>query len=244
MSQRKKRFEPKRKPQYLVLTSCRPEEIDSASLKFRDLQVLYEIMCEHSARYVQAIEEEQARCGKALDLNAPVPASVRRLEDLIRTLFTSMLTNYESIIHYIRDAVRNDEESSALLADLLGKDEVLNSLERLRNMDVHHEALHTLIGTRYRILGASAAFSSIETREVHQHFQLQHEGVGFYPAALAKTRQFIRQPGLVEFVTYTSILQLAHSCVHAVANLLNDPVIREGLGTSGKYACLACRQPE
>jgi len=220
-----KTFKAKRKPKYLVLTKCEPEEIDNISLKVRDLHTILSLMMDQTREYVSSIEEEHRRCGTAIDLDAAVGESTRKLENLIRILFAAFLSAYASLIYYVKESITPDGNS--WLEKRRGSSEALSALDRLRNMEVHHEPLHTLIGMRYRVLGAGALFSSLESRETHAHLQLWHEGIGFYPPPLAKTAHFKSQPGLVEFVTYNSILELAHVAIHEVVSLIEDAVAHQ-----------------
>jgi hypothetical protein len=209
-------------PEYWVLTKCEPEEIDNISLKLRDLHTILSLMIDQTSTYISAIEEEHRRCSTAIDLESPVSENARQLENLIRILFSAHLSAHSSVIHYVKQSVT--PEGNAWLRKRQRSREALTALDRLRNMDVHNEPLNTLIGMRYRILGPGKLFSSLDTKETHAHLPLGHEGVGFYPPPLSKRKQFESQPGLVEFVTYNSILELAHTAIHEVVDLINEAV--------------------
>lgn len=115
------------------------------------------------------------------------------------------------------------------------------AFDRLRNRDVHNEAMHTLIGTRFRITAQEPLYSDLQTKEVHMHQALLHEGAGFYPPPLADTKEFRGHPGLVQAATFESIVQLSHGIIHSVAEVLNEAV-REG-HWSGRVTEFACAVP-
>lgn len=234
----RKGFKAKRTPEYFVQTVWRPEDIDGISLKFRDLQVTYSIMTDYSRTFIETIEREHKREGHRLDSNAPLTDNARRFQDLIRIMFSAHLSTYEAILYYTRNCM--SDEGRRWLKNLQLTDEALSAFDRLRNRDVHHEPMHTLIGTRYRILGAEPPFSSLDTREIHLHHHLAHEGIGFYPPPVVATRQFCKHPGLVEFVTYESILQLAHRLIHRVGDLLNEAKRLGYLDVVGPFRCASC----
>jgi hypothetical protein len=220
MMARKKIFKATRSPRYLVVTACKPEDLDGVTLKVRDLHTIHQVMLDYSTRYIKAMDDEHQRCGEALDLHAMPGTATRSLENLIRIMFTAYLSAYASIMYYLKEAF--DDDGRLWLERRRADAEALAALDRLRNMEIHHEPLHKLIGLRQRFLGASAPYSSIESREVHQHMSLLPEGIGFYPLALSELRQFESQPGLVEFLTYNSILELTHVCIHEIRDLINE----------------------
>ena len=240
---RHRKFTQRKTPQYLVLTKCQPEAIDGISLKFRDLHVTYGIMFDHTDGFVRAIEAEQQRHERYLEMAAPLPESARKLQDLIRLMFSAHLSTYETIIYYLREALTTDGKT--WLDDLQKADEPLNAFDRLRNRDIHHEPIHTLIGTRFRISAVEPLHSSLETKDVHFHQTLLHEGVGFYPPPVAATQQFAGNPGLVDFVTFESVLQLSHRVIHRVADLLNEAVqLGHWAGTGTPFECGLCEAPK
>jgi len=236
------RFKAKRTPEYAVITACVPENIGGIRQKFADLHLIYAIMQRYSITYIKLIEEEHRRCGEVLDLHAPVTENVRALENHIRVMFSAFLASHSSLMAYLRTVVdKQGVEAAKWLAEIREKSEALNSFERLRNMDTHHEPLHTLIGMRYRILGAaSEVHSAIETKETHIHWPLSHEGVGFCPWGLADTAQFATQPGLIEYVTFSSILQLAHSDIHELVGLLENCKSKGLVVIDGRIVCGIC----
>jgi hypothetical protein len=238
---RHKRFKRHRKPEYFVLTVCRPESIDGITLKIRDLNVVYSIMLDYSLRYIETIEREHPRIEGRLDMNRPITESTRRLENLTRIMFATQLSTFDSILHYLRNAM--PDAGRMWLEEQCKKDAALNAFGRLRNMDVHHEPMHTLIGMRYRILAHQSLHSDLETKETHLHQALSHEGIGFYPPPVAATRQFMEQPGLVDFVTFESILQLSHTVIHRVHGLVNEAVTLGHISNPlGPFECEACKR--
>lgn len=214
----RKKFE-RRTPQYAVFTKVLTEKITAVDLKIRDMQIIYKIMVDQGAKYVQAIETQQARCGSALDLNAPIPAAAKSLENVIRIQFSAFLSTFESVIYYLRESLEKDEVANEILTDRRRNDAMLNGLQRLRNMDIHHEPLQSYIGTRFRLIGTGRAFSSLETREVHHELELRHEGPGLYPGFLSESKHFSSQPGLVDIVCFESLTQLVHTGTHAIIEL-------------------------
>lgn len=207
-----------------MLTACKPEIIDGISLKLRDLHTIYSVMLDYTERYISTIEAEHRRCNTAIDLNAPIGLATRRLEDLIRIMLSAHLSSYESIIYYLKEAIGENSTAVDWLEMKRRTTEDLSAFDRLRNTDVHHEPLNTVIGMRYRLISQTPPYSSIDTREVHQHLELRHEGIGFAPWALEKLRQFASHPGLVDFITYESVLQLAHRSIHVIADLISEAV--------------------
>lgn len=242
---KRKTFKARRTPQYAVTTSCHPEHIDGISLKFRDLHTVYHVMVDYTKRYVSIIEAEHKRCGTAIDLNDPPSRATRALEDLIRIMLSAHLSAYESIIYYMRESFRTNQSAVDWLDAMRASVAELSALERLRNMDVHHEPFNTMIGMRYRILSvAPGAYSDIHTKQLHAHFSLAHEGVGFAPWALGKTAQFSAHPGLVDLVTFESVTQLAHLTVHAIASLLNEAIAKGYCtATAPEFRCRLCEAP-
>jgi hypothetical protein len=237
---KRRAFKAQREPEYWVMTKWEPEDIDGISLKFRDLSVTYGIMLDYTKGFVEAVEREHVREGARLDMNAPISDNTRRYQDLVRIVFSAHLAAYASILYYLHETM--DAAGRAWLSALRDDDPALASFDRLRNRDVHHEPMHTLLGMRFRITGSQPPYSSIDTKEVHMHQMLLHEGVGFYPPPVAETKQFAGHPGLVQFITFESVLQLAHRVIHKIATLLNEAV--EGghwIGTGILFSCDLCR---
>ena len=78
------------------------------------------------------------------------------------------------------------------------------------------------------------------------HQALLHEGAGFYPGALAKTKEFGGHPGLIKAATFESIVQLSHTIIHCVAQLLNEAVRERhwsGIGKSSPALSPTKRSP-
>jgi hypothetical protein len=213
-------FKANREPQYFVITKWQPEEIERISLKFRDLHVTYAIMMDYTDRFVKAVEQDHQRHEGRLDFNAPITRRSRQYMDLIRLMFSSHLSTYATILYYLNDAIT--ENGRKWLSEVRERDPTFASFDRLRNRDVHHEPMHTLIGMRFRIVSSTPPYSSLDTKEVHIHQDLIHEGPGFYPPPVLETDQFKRHPGLAQFITFESILQLSHTAIHKVADLLTE----------------------
>lgn len=206
------------------MTVCRPENIDGVSLKFRDLHTIYFIMFDYTERYFRAVEEDHARCGTALDLEAPITPRARHLEDLIRIMFSAYLSNFSALTDYLDKAMANDAGKEWLQKEIRTQP-VLAGFRRLRNIDVHDESLHTVIGMRFRVLeDAAGLYSDIATRKTHIHTPLAHEGIGFFPWALSPLPKFKSHPGLVDTLTFESIVQLAHTGIETIASLVNAAV--------------------
>jgi hypothetical protein len=217
----RKKFNARLKPQYKVITVCRPENIDGISLKFRDLHTIYFIMLDYTERYFRVVEEDHARCGTALDLEAPITPRARQLEDLIRIMFSAYLSNFSALTDYLRKDMANDTGKEWLNKEMRTQP-VLAGFRRLRNIDVHDESLHTLIGMRFRVLEqATGLYSDIVTKETHIHEPLAHEGIGFFPWALSPLTEFKNHPGLVDTLTFESVVQLAHTGIETIASLVN-----------------------
>lgn len=225
----------------MVMTKWQPEAIDGISLKFRDLHVTSNIMRDYTRSFVNAIESEQQRHEKYLDLAAPLPDSARSLQDIIRLLFSAHVSTYETVLYYLMEAMAADGRK--WLKGLRQSDEVLAAFDRLRHRDIHREPMHTLIGARFRIVDTAPPYSDLETKEVHVHQALDHEGVGFYPPPLSETDDFAKHPGLVEFLTYESVIQLSHRVIHRLAEVLNEAVtVGHWQGTGKDFECLFCAE--
>jgi hypothetical protein len=238
----KKVFKSRRTPEYMVMTKWQPEQIDGISLKFRDLHVTLSIMRDYTDGFVKAIEAEQTRHEHYLDLQSPLPDSARQLQDLVRIVLSAHLSTYETVLYYLQESM--GKTGNKWLRALRERDELLAAFDRLRNRDIHHEPMHTLIGARFRITSSAPPFSDLESKEVHIHQALLHEGVGFYPPPVAATEQFAKHPGLVEFLTYESVLQLSHRIIHRLAELLNDAErLGHWTGVGKPFACLICAAP-
>ena len=217
----RKKFHTRLTPEYEVMTVCRPENIDGISLKFRDLHTIYFIMVDYTEGYFRAVEDDHARCGPALDLEAPITPRARQLEDLIRIMFSAYLSSFGALTDYLEKAIADDDGRTWLVKEMRTQS-VLAGFRRLRNIDVHDESLHTLIGMRFRVLEHAAGFySDVASRETHIHQPLAHEGIGFAPWTLQPLRKFKGSPGLVDMLTFESIVQLAHTGIEKIASLVN-----------------------
>ena len=236
MARSRKKFKADRTPEYWVITKWEPENIDGINLKFKDLHVIYGLMVDFTDNFVRTIEAEHKRHEARLDFNAPLTENARKEQNVIRILFSAQLSTYATILYYLRE-VMNDA-GRAWLTTLRDKDPALASFDRLRNREVHNEAMHTLIGSRFRITAAQPLYSSLETKEIHMHQALLHEGVGFYPPPVAQTKEFAGHPGLVQFVTFESILQLTHTMIHSIGSVLNEAVsLGHWTGTGEVFEC-------
>jgi hypothetical protein len=239
---KRKPFHADIKPEYMAVTKWHPEQIDDISLKFRDMHIIYQIIFDYTQGFIKSIEEKHAREGHRLDFNAPPSLEERQNEDLVRIMFAAQLSVYETILYYLKE--RMGVEGNKWLAELRRTDKALNAFERLRNRDIHHEAMHTLIGMRFKIEQTEPPYSSIDTKEVHVHQHLLHQGAGFFPKALAETKQFEGQPGLVQFVTFEPIVLLAHTVTHRIADVLNEAVQRGYWNeVEQPFTCTICQNP-
>jgi hypothetical protein len=173
-----------------------------------------------------------------------LPAEAQALENLTRIMFSAFQSSYESLIYYLREALVDG--AGKWLKKRRATTPLLDAFDRLRNMDVHHEPLHSLIGLRFKVFGVEAICSLTESGSGHAHWELGHEGIGFNLDALGKKPAFGGRPMLVKLLTDQPILALVHDCIHSVADLLNEAVSQEyvHLGTHS-FKCNACsRTPE
>ncbi len=236
------KFNAVRTPEYLVITACFPEDVSGIAQKLADLHLLYADMLRYSTRYIRLIEEEHRRCGSVLDLHAPVTENTRALENHVRVMFSAFLAAHSSLMDYLEAEVKKrGPDAVKWLEHTRDKSKALNSFNRLRNLELHDESLHTLIGMRYRILGPPLEVRiAIEAGETHIHWPLRHEGVGFTPWGLPDTAKFRAQQGLVEYLTYSSILELAHLDVHELVTLLETCEAKEYFVPDRPLACGIC----
>jgi hypothetical protein len=209
-------------------------------MKFRDLHSIWFMFRNQTVAQTVAIEEDHGRCERgAVDHQAPKKRVERDIETIARIMLTAFLSTYGSALFYLIGAMSDDGQK--WLRKEKKRRPLLDSFERLRNREIHHEPLSTLIGVRYMVKSLSASPTAEDPNVSHVHFASLHQGAGFAIDALSASQQFKAHPDLVKLLTDKSILELTHNCIHELSALINEAVALGYSDSDKAFVCWLCR---